>query len=515
MGRGENLRFAGYVHPVICSLGPRSQHAGFETTARLLSALRRHTGSECLLITGSRFPRWMKEHGSASILDGIRVVEIDEISLLRRLSDAGATPLILDQLLCEPGCGEHPAVRILVDEISRRCADFRPDVLISYAVQADFLAALWPQSLRLHTEAGAYSRNPYPFSLFFDHLGMYKKSVIGQHGSRLAGIGATTDATAFAAKFRSHNARALRAADPFRSIDLRSRFDRLCLLPLQVSNCFPFDSQCGYRTQMEYLLDVVSAAPADIGVVVTEYLECGQGVGNDEQGEAYLRRRFPNMIFPDQFRSYCSPSQFLAPRVDGVWSISSNVGYQALLFGRLLGTPASTHLAGIAHATNIGEFFARLRPQDRDPHVPDRNAFLAWQLERYVVPEALLADGCWLYDYFARRRDAARSADPLDAFVPIADTATLEEAWMVRAPKPAALPFADPLQLVLQSTSWRVTAPLRTAATAIRSCRRVLARWAERIMRAPGSGTAVWGDVRSRPLQLPPALAQRRGKYNL
>jgi hypothetical protein len=509
------LRFAGYVHPVICSLGPRSQLAGFETTAKLLSALRRHTGSECLLITGSRFPLWMKEHGSASILDGIRVVEIDEVPLLRRMSEIGVTPLILDQLLCEPDCREHPAVRILADEIARRCADFRPDVLISYAVQADFLAALWPQSLRLHTEAGPYSRNPYPFSLFFDHLGMYKKSVIGQHGSRLADIGATTDAKAVAAKFQSHNARALSAADPFRSIDLRGRFDRLCLLPLQVSNCFPFDSQCGYRTQMEYLLDVVSAAPADVGVVVTEYLECGQGVGNDEQGKAYLRRSFPNMIFLDQFRSYCSPSQFLVPRVDGVWSVSSNVAYQALMFGRLLGTPASTHLAGIAHATDIAEFFARLQPQDREPNVPDRTAFLAWQLERYVVPEALLADGRWLHDYFARRRDAARSADPLDAFVPIADPARLEEAWMARAPKPAAIPFADPLQRVLQSTSWRVTAPLRAAATAIRSCGRVLARWAERIMRGAGTGTAAWDDVRSRPLRLPHAMAQRRGKYNL
>ena len=71
----------------------------------------------------------------------------------------------------------------------------------------------------------------------------------------------------------------------------------------------------------------------------------------------YLRRTFPNMLFLEAFNSYRSPSQFLVPRVDGVWSVSSNVAYQAMLFGRLLGTPPSTHLAGIAHTTKLAEFF--------------------------------------------------------------------------------------------------------------------------------------------------------------
>ena len=514
------MKVAGYIHPLIPAQGPRSNFSGFETVARLLSALNRDAGSECVLITGSRFPLWAGGSRSRALLDGTRIVEIDEIALLRRLNDAGITPFALDELLNRPDAREHPAVAILGEEIARRCGAFTPDVLISFAVQTDFLAAHWPWTLRLHAEVGPFARNPFPFSLFFDHLGMHRRSAPGRLGERLRGFAASGEARSLAGAVRAHHARALRAADPFRSIDLRGRFERLCLLPLQVSNCFAFDGQCAYRTQLDFLLDVMSAAPADVGVVVTEYLECGQVLGH-ELDKDYLRRVFPNMIFLDQFRSYYSPSQYLVPRVDGVWSVSSSIGYQALLFDRMLGAPATSQFAGIAHATNLRDFFNRLPPRsDSEPTSTDRDAFVAWQLERYLVPDALLADGAWLHDYLTRRRDAMRGgADPIEAFVPIADPARLEEAWIARAPVPAATEFPDQLQRVLQSTSWRVTGPLRSAVTALRSGHNGLARYAKRVARKaaatmPEAGASRWTGGEPRPIEpeaLPPALAQRRG----
>jgi hypothetical protein len=150
----------------------------------------------------------------------------------------------------------------------------------------------------------------------------------------------------------------------------------------------------------------------------------------------YLRHTFPNLIFREDFRSWFAPSQFLVPRVDGVWTVSSNIGYQAMLFNRILGTPATTHMAGIADAIVFQDFIGRLgRPVNAD-------AFLAWQLERYLVPELLFSDGHWLHNYLERRLDAAhRVDDQIDAFVPIADTDRLMEAWIAQAPKPLAMPF--------------------------------------------------------------------------
>jgi hypothetical protein len=167
-----------------------------------------------------------------------------------------------------------------------------------------------------------------------------------------------------------------------------------------------------------------------------------------------------------------------------VWSVSSNVAYQAMLFGRLLGTPPSTHLAGIAHTTKLAEFFeilGRVPPESRD-------AFLAWQLERHVVPQALWSEGAWLDDYLRRRIEAARTTNDLvEAFVPIADPARLEEAWIGQAPRPVAEPYEPhdgllceidalkksqdgllrEIDALRRSRSWRMTAPLRAIAQSV------------------------------------------------
>src|SRR5262249_28147725 len=293
------------------------------------------------------------------LFDGIRIAEIQETTLLRRLSALGVVPTALDRLAYGSNGEHHPALCVLAEEVLRASAGFVPDVVISFATPTGFLARSWPGALRLHVEAGPYSRNPYPESLFFDHLGMYGRSVIARAPTRLREFTVQPEQAEFVAAFRRHYAAVLETIDPFRDVDLRGPFDRVCLLPLQVSNWYGFDEQVTYRTQFEFLIDVLCATPPDVRVVVTEYPDWGPVIKRSGPGRNldYLRRTFPNMLFLEAFNSYQSPSQSLVPRVDGVWSVSSNVAYQALLFGRLLGTPPSTHLAGISHTTKFAEFF--------------------------------------------------------------------------------------------------------------------------------------------------------------
>ena len=123
------------------------------------------------------------------------------------------------------------------------------------------------------------------------------------------------------------------------------------------------------------------------------------------------------------------------------------------------------------------------------------DAFLAWQLERYLVPASLFNDGRWLRRYLQRRLDAANSAtDPIDAFVPIADADRLMEAWVTKAPKPELRSYAWPvddaelfedcrhrdalvreLDALLKSTSWRLTAPLRAVVDGVAAMRQRIA----------------------------------------
>jgi hypothetical protein len=478
------VKVAGYVHPGIFPQGPCFNDGWVEILVRLLQGLYRDAGSECLLISGSRFLRRAHEPLGNVLFDGIRIAEVKETALLRRLSALGVVPTALDRLAYGPGGEHHRALCVLAEEVVRASAGFVPDVVISFAMPTDFLARSWPGALRLHIELGPYSRNPYPESLFFDHLGMYRKSVIARAPTRLREFTAAPEQAAFVTAFRQHYAAVLEALDPFRDVDLRGPFDRVFLLPLQVSDWYGFDEQATYRTQFEFLIDVLSATPPDVRVVVTEYPHWGPVIkqSGPDRNLDYLRQNFPNMLFLERFSSYRSPSQTLVPRVDGVWSVSSNVAYQAMLFGRLFGTLPSTHLAGIAHTTKFAEFFATL---GRVPP-PSRDAFLAWQLERYVVPKALWSDGVWLDDYLRRRIEAAgATTDPVEAFVPIADPAQLEEAWNRQAPRPVAeLEEAwisglqrelDALrkanEAMLQSRSWRLTAPLRAIAQSVRRIR--------------------------------------------
>ena len=480
----QAMKIAGYIHPIAQALGPNFACGWFEIVARLLQTLHRDADCDCVMIAGSWPFRWAAEKGQGPLLEGIRLAEIDEITIYRTLSACGALPTALDEAAYEGGHEDDPALRMIADEVARSVGGFVPDVIISFGIQTDFLAPLWPNALRLHIECGPFSRNPYPFSLFFDHLGMYGRSIVGQAGHRLRTHLATDDAVGLVSAFRTRNAYALDAVDPFHTVDFRAKFDRLLLLPLQVSNYYSFDRQSRYRTQFEYLLDVLSATPRDVGVVVTEYLEWGHVLKDCGSGQnlAYLQRNFPNLIFLDQFRSYLSPSQFLAPRVDGVWSVSSNVGYQALLYNRVLGSPTTSHLAGLAQATTFDGFFEAIgsaTPINND-------APLAWLLERYFVPDSLLSDGRALRDYLTRRISAAAVADdPIDGFVPIADPDRLIQPWVLDAPKSTAAKVIQPLDAaladarvarqtldtILHSSSWRITAPLRSLFSAMQASR--------------------------------------------
>jgi hypothetical protein len=474
------MKVAAYLHPGIFPQGPLWNEAWIDILGRMLQALHRDAGRECMLISGARFVDRARERGKGGLFDGIRVAEIDEIALLRRINRDTGAATALDRLTYG-GPPDHPALRALAAEVVRASGAFTPDVLISFAVPTDFLADTWPATLRLHVEAGPFSRNPFPGSLFLDHLGMYNGSAIRQVGSQPINYAADPAATALVSAVRTHYAAILARLDPFAEIDLRGPFERVCLLPLQVSDWYGFDEQVSYRTQFELLLDVLCAAPPDVRIIVTEYAQWGPVITNVglTRNLDYLRDAFPNMLFVEPFRSYRSPSQFLVPRVDGVWTVSSNVGYQALLFEHALGTPSSTHLAGIAHSTGFTDFFARLGRE-----VQSRDAFLAWLLERYLVPECLWADGAWLDEYLRRRLAASRAIeDPIAAFVPIADIDRLRRAWINETPEPIAETLSSPLDEIAAelaesrrliaaihgSTSWQITAPMRALASTYRA----------------------------------------------
>ena len=169
------MKIACYVHPVLHPNGPNWDYPWFGILARLLRTLRGPHAIEGMLISKPWHHSLAGKDGTLSLLDGLLIGMVDEISLRQRLRSIGYLPTELDRLAYGIDEKGHPALQILADEVGRCSHGFEPDVVVAFGAQADFLGQLWPKALRLHAETGAYSRNPYPFSLYFDHLGLYRR----------------------------------------------------------------------------------------------------------------------------------------------------------------------------------------------------------------------------------------------------------------------------------------------------------------------------------------------------
>ena len=229
------MKVACFVNPLVQARGPCFNFGWVEALARLLQPLHRDARCECMLIAGSWFKDWARQNQKDMLLAGLRTVWLDELALYRRLRVLGALPTALDQTAYQADDAEHPALRVIADAMAREVNGFEPDIIIGYAGQANYLAKLWPAALRLHIERGHFGRDPYPFSMYFDHVGTHGRSAVGSVGGLNLAYPLTSDGRALVSTFRSRMAAAFEPLDPFRSQALRRRFDRLCLLPLQVT----------------------------------------------------------------------------------------------------------------------------------------------------------------------------------------------------------------------------------------------------------------------------------------
>jgi hypothetical protein len=416
------LKVLFYVYPGLLAQGPDFNGGWTAVMARLARTLASTGAGEYVILTGSRFA-----HQAAPLPAQIKLRLIDDLvfhSAVREIAPLSSTPTALAKLARSACDQSHPAIALLANLIRTACDDFYPELIVTVSLEAKYLRSLWPNTPILNVEAGAFSRSPFPFSLYFDHVGMYQASATAMP------LASSAEASlSFAKDFRVWTDNALAEADPFRQHDYRQSFERLALLPLQVSNYFSFDDQCNYRTQFEYVYDVLSAAPKSIGLIATEYVHWGDVFDASHSGTnlAFLRKTFPNLLVTPIARKYTSSSQYLCRHVDGVWSVSSNVGYQALLLGKRLGSPLGTHYQNVAHDHILGEFFSSLIAS---APTQDRLPFLAWYLENYLVPETLFDNASWLHQYLSGRREAILSArDPLDGFIPIGCPSAIREAW--------------------------------------------------------------------------------------
>lgn len=212
------------------------------------------------------------------------------------------------------------------------------DVVLLWETPVPFLKIIYPDALIVHQMPGAFSRAPYPHTVTFDPIGLYKEGSTFLYAEDIKTGKSTNKKEKLADSFSMGVRNAINAIQPFEISDFsEERFSKLRLLPLQVSAHYSFLADTSYRSQSDFLMDVLRKTPEDVGLVVTQYVtpRVSDTVLTPNVFGA-LKSKYPNLIFKEEFDRVESVSQLILPFIDEVVSCSSSIGFQAMAWPREL-----------------------------------------------------------------------------------------------------------------------------------------------------------------------------------
>lgn len=362
------------------------------------NAFRRHLMAQANLLAGA----------GATVTVVVGELLADRVSPsarveLRPISTAQAAQML--------GTLSDPSLALYRDpqsSLTRRIADgVKPllddhyDVILLWETPVPFLEALFPESLILHQMPGAVSRPPFPHTVTADPLGLYRRGSSYCHASSIFAEPPAPSDPGIVHRFREHARVLLDAFAPFKRVDLdpEGRFSSLLLVPLQVSEHYAFEADTPYRTQSEFLLDVLHRVGPDVGVVVTQYVtpRVHDRIMTPEF-EQSLRKRWPNLVYRPAFDDYSAVSQYLLPYVDAVCTCSSSLGLQAAFWDKTLIVPQPTYLERFADAATLEG--VNDRSWQNSASLQRRERLLAYLLMRQQpLATALTEDAAFLTKY--------------------------------------------------------------------------------------------------------------------
>ncbi len=232
------------------------------------------------------------------------------------------------------------------------------DIILLWETPVPFLEIMYPNALIIHQMPGAFSRAPYPHTVTFDPIGLYKHGSLYLHANDIPKNETNCISDEIARNFIYRVRDSINSLQPFSrsQLNYKNKFNHLVLLPLQVSSHYAFQADTKYSNQMDFLLDVLSKVPLQTGVVVTQYVSprVSDTVINKEI-LSVLKNSYPNLVYREEFDRISSVSQYLLPLVDEVITCSSSIGLQAFSWPRKLTVLEDTFLHRLATPTVSAE----------------------------------------------------------------------------------------------------------------------------------------------------------------
>ncbi len=243
----------------------------------------------------------------------------------------------------------EPASRALARAVERAMDGRAPDLVIAWETPTTLLRAMYPEALVLDLMPGAFMRPPYPKTIAIDPKGLYRHSILrdlvsGDLAATEAELAVYREARSELSDFFAH----INARDVILS-QVDGAFERYRLIPFQINEYFGFSSNASHRNQFDWLLAELAASDPKEGVIATQYVgglieEKVVNSGNFD----FLKKNFPNFLHAPAFDKVDNISQYIAPWVDTLATVSSTLGLQALFYGADVSCRADSHLTPLS-----------------------------------------------------------------------------------------------------------------------------------------------------------------------
>ncbi|WP_096787737.1 hypothetical protein [Rhodobacter sp. CZR27] len=286
----------------------------------------------------------------------------------------------------------------------------RPDVILSWETPVPFLKTAFPEAVVLNIMPGFLSRLPFPELYTMDPKGLFRSGTAHDDADALKSDIPLPEAVQLLTDLRAEVLPRMARSNPFprTMLDVKGRFPRLLLLPLQVSDHYAFQADSPFRDQMGMLMHVLESLPADVGVVVTQYT-AGATAGSVIRTETMevLRKRWPNLIHDPAFEKLDFSSQYLIDSVDAVATFSSSVGLQALLWSKPFVSLGASHLERFATHASLKDWMAGKETMS----ARQSDQFVANLLSRHHVMRDRINDPAFLGAWIEQLKCGTKSPD--------------------------------------------------------------------------------------------------------
>lgn len=312
------------------------------------------------------------------------------------------------------------------DVVRQRVGDFRPDIVVTFAV-APFLSTAYPDALVIDHESGMFTNAPFPPSFILDPCGKYRFSFLRRFTGELMRRPLTDGDRDRLARLRRHYLdEILIPRSPFGGLkeEVRANFDSIWLVPSHLPGN-ALAARLPYRDYLDYLFWIIDEVGPRTGIIVTQH-PFFETVLSPET-EDYLQATFANYIpVANEWVVSCS-AHFLLDVADGIIGLDSSATQHGLLWRRKMVTLVDNQFRGFAHATTLRD----LADVARLPWDDGREALLHWMLTHYLVPRWRYEDPVFLAEFLERSLVRWRHVGVnAEFFDPLGSPDTIFDDWI-------------------------------------------------------------------------------------